>query len=51
MRRPQALADTQRRVDWSGVWLWLLCFALVAYLGLEGGGYDPLAHDQVGIAV
>ena len=30
---------------------WLLGFGLVAYLGLKGGGYDPLVHDQVGIAV
>ena len=30
---------------------WLLGFGLVAYLGLEGGGFDPLVHDQVGIAV
>jgi O-antigen ligase len=31
--------------------VWLLGFGLVAYLGLKGGGYDPLVHDQVGIAV
>src|SRR3954453_22060928 len=28
----------------------LLWFSLVVYLGLEGGGFDPLVHDQVGIA-
>ena len=39
------------RVDWSSVAAWLLAFSLVAYLGLKGGGYDPLVHDQVGIAV
>lgn len=40
-----------RRIEWSAVWTWLLCFGLIAYLGLEGGGFDPLVHDQVGIAV
>jgi hypothetical protein len=40
-----------RRIDWGGVWTWFFCFALIAYLGLKGGGYDPLVHDQVGIAV
>ena len=39
------------RVDWGAVGLWLLGFGLVAYLGLSGGGYDPLVHNQVGIAV
>jgi hypothetical protein len=39
------------RVDWNGVCTWLLGFALVVYLGLKGGGFDPLVHDQVGIAV
>jgi len=40
-----------RRIDWSMVSVWLLGFGLVAYLGLKGGGYDPLVHDQVGIAI
>ena len=40
-----------QRVDWNAVSTWLLGFGLVAYLGLKGGGYDPLVHDQVGIAV
>jgi hypothetical protein len=39
------------RVDWGGVSAWLLGFGLVVYLGLKGGGFDPLVHDQVGIAV
>lgn len=38
-------------VDWNAIAFWLLGFTLVAYLGLEGGGYDPIVHDQVGIAV
>lgn len=50
MRR-EALRDHAGRVDWGATAVWLLCFALVSYLGLKGGGYDPLVHDQVGIAV
>jgi cytochrome c-type biogenesis protein CcmH/NrfG len=38
------------RIDWSGLWPWALGFVVVAYLGLEGGGFDPLVSDQVGIA-
>jgi hypothetical protein len=38
-------------LDWSAIATWLLAFGLVAYLGLEGGGYDPLVNSQVGIAV
>ncbi len=40
-----------RRVDWSALPAWLLGFGLIVYLGLKGGGYDPLVHDQAGIAV
>jgi hypothetical protein len=36
---------------WGALWNCLLCFGLVVFLGLEGGGYDPLVHDQVGIVV
>jgi O-antigen ligase len=38
------------RIDWGLVSTWLLGFGLVLYLGLKGGGFDPLIHDQVGIA-
>lgn len=38
-------------VDWEAVWTWVLGFGLVVYLGLKGGGFDPLVHDQAGIAV
>jgi hypothetical protein len=37
--------------EWGGVAAWALAFGLVFYLGLEGGGFDPLVHDPVGIAV
>ena len=50
MRRPAPL-ENAREVNWAAAAIWLLCFGLVAYLGLEGGGYDALVHDQVGIAV
>lgn len=51
MRGRGGLGDAHRRLDWAAVGAWLLCFGLVVFLGLEGGGYDPLVHDQVGIAV
>jgi tetratricopeptide (TPR) repeat protein len=31
--------------------VWLLGFGLVVFLGLNGGGYDPIVRDQIGIAV
>lgn len=51
MRSGEELRQGLGKVDWAGVALWCLCFGLVVYLGLEGGGYDALVHDQVGIAV
>jgi tetratricopeptide (TPR) repeat protein len=38
-------------LDFQAVAVWLLGFALVAYLGLSGGGYDPILRNQLGIAV
>jgi Flp pilus assembly protein TadD len=43
--------EIPRKVDWAAAWTWFLCVGLIAYLGLKGGGYDPLVHDQVGIVV
>jgi O-antigen ligase len=40
-----------RKAGWGDIAAWLLGFGLVVYLGLKGGGYDPLVHDRVGIAV
>jgi O-Antigen ligase/Tetratricopeptide repeat len=40
-----------REIDWGGVATWVFGFALIAYLGLDGGGFDPIVHDQVGIAI
>lgn len=50
--RPQSRkVNFAERIGWDAVVTWVLCFGLVAYLGIDGGGYDPLTHDQVGIAV
>src|SRR5262245_3282922 len=40
-----------RKVEWGAVAICAFAFGIVVYLGLEGGGYDPLVHDRVGIAV
>jgi hypothetical protein len=40
-----------RRVDLDGLAVWLLGFGLVVYLGLNGGGYDPVVRNQAGIAI
>jgi hypothetical protein len=48
--RPGSLAGGLRPAP-ADLAAWLLGFTLVAYLGLEGGGYDPLVYDQAGIAV
>lgn len=50
MRRGDAPLKRLRRLDWSGLATWALAFSLVAYLGLKGGGFDPLVHDQVALA-
>ncbi len=39
----------KRPVPWVAVAVWLSIFGLVVYLGLKGGGFDPLVHDPVGI--
>jgi len=52
-----ARQDTRQRLaaiadfDWQAAWTWLLGFGLTVYLGLKGGGYDPLVTDQIGIVV
>jgi hypothetical protein len=42
--------EHDRRIDWGAITVWALAFGLIVYLGLEGGGYDPIVHDRVGIA-
>lgn len=39
------------RIDFQAVAIWMLGFLLVLYLGLNGGGYEPVVRDQLGIAV
>jgi O-Antigen ligase len=51
MRSSATAREHLERFDWTALWTWLLGFGLIAYLGMKGGGYDPLVHDQVGIAV
>lgn len=51
MRWRAASMEYAQGIDWAAAATWLLCFGLVAYLGLEGGGFDPLVHDRIGIAV
>ena len=51
MRRGPRQRDFVGRISWDAVVTWVLGFGLVVYLGLEGGGYDALVHDQLGIAI
>src|SRR4051812_3882702 len=39
------------RIDARAIGAWALAFLLVVYLGLRGGGYDPLVRGEIGIAV
>jgi tetratricopeptide (TPR) repeat protein len=39
------------KIDFQAVAVWMLGFLLVVYLGLNGGGYEPVIRDQIGIAV
>jgi hypothetical protein len=39
------------KIDWGATAAWLFGFGIVVYLGFKGGGYDPLVHEQIGIAV
>jgi O-Antigen ligase len=49
--RSAAAWQRASQIDWGALAAWLLGFALVLYLGLEGGGFDPIVHDQTGIAI
>jgi O-Antigen ligase len=40
-----------RRVDVGAVRTWALAGGLVLYLGLEGGGYDIVVRNQVGVVL
>src|SRR5680860_1864344 len=49
--RGATLRERFRGTEWGGVAAWAVALGLVVFLGLEGGGFDPLVHDRVGIAV
>jgi len=50
--RAVPLALTLRgKLDAAAIGCWLAAFGLVAYLGLRGGGYDPLVRGEVGVAL
>jgi hypothetical protein len=49
MRPAAAPTARPRHAGGAALAVSALVFALVAYLGVEGGGFDPLLHDQVGL--
>lgn len=51
MRQGSEGPSLVERVPWNTVVTWVLGFGLVAYLGIDGGGYDALVYNQVGIAI
>jgi O-antigen ligase len=51
MRRPRRWPELAAGLEWDALFTWLLCFGLVVFLGIDGGGYDPLVYSQVGIAI
>src|SRR5690349_10029363 len=51
MRTRPRQRDFASRIPWDAVVTWVLGFGLVAFLGFEGGGFDPLIHDQVGVGI
>jgi O-antigen ligase len=47
---PRASPIPMRRSA-AAILTWLLPFALIVYLALRGGGYDPVVRDEVGTAL
>lgn len=45
----QGLLDSVRPISAPAAFSWLLGFGLVAWLGLGGGGFDPLLFERVGV--
>lgn len=45
------LEHVARRIELWAVGAWLLGFVVVFYLAAAGGGYDPVVHGEVGLAV
>ena len=50
MRPRRQAIDFPSGMNWDAVSTWVLCFGVVAFLGIDGGGFDPLVHSQFGIA-
>jgi O-Antigen ligase len=48
---PLQARAAKSRISLRGLSAWALSFALVAYLGANGGGYDSVIRNQVGVAV
>ena len=48
---PASLRLSAIRFDGPALATWLLGFALIAYLMLQSGGYDPIVRGEVGVAV
>src|SRR5215213_3472757 len=51
MRAQTRNSDFANRFSWDAAVTWVLCFGLVAFLGIEGGGFDALVQGQVGIGI
>lgn len=51
MRTQTRNQDFASRFSWDAVVTWVLGFGLVAFLGIEGGGFDALVQGQVGIGI
>jgi hypothetical protein len=49
--RRVALGAPLQGLDARAASAWLLALALIAYLGLSGGGYDPIVRSEVGILI
>lgn len=47
----RTLRDHLGLVDFDAVVAWLLGFAVVAWLGLNGGGFDALEHQRFGVCI
>ncbi len=50
-RNLENLGSRFREIDFSTIAVWLLGFGTVLYLSVQGGGYDLVVRNQVGIAI
>jgi O-antigen ligase len=49
VRSAASWSRTLRRVDFAAIRTWVLAGGLVLYLGIDGGGYDLIVRNQVGV--